>query len=120
MASGYSVGVVVATYAIAVIGHAAAQATFWLIPSDEFKGHIAEVGIAAIGSIGMIGAFIGPFAFGLARDYTGSYQTGLLSVSALYAVAITILMYSRTGTLSNRAREVEGPLSAGGSRAGAA
>ena len=55
---------------------AASQAAFWLIPSDGFTGPLAEVGVAAIGSIGMVGAFVGPYVFGLARDHTGSYAVG--------------------------------------------
>jgi cyanate permease len=38
----------------------------------------------------MIGAFIGPYAFGLARDVTDSYSAGLLLVAALYMLAISV------------------------------
>ena len=72
----------------------ASQAAFWLIPSDAFVGPLAEVGIAAIGSIGMIGAFIGPYAFGLTRDVTGSYSAGLLFVAALDMLASVFVHYS--------------------------
>ena len=60
------------------IGGNAVQAAFWLIPSDVLHGRSAAVGVAAIGSIGMVGSFIGPYGWGVARDFTGSYQAGLL------------------------------------------
>jgi len=96
MATRQSVAVVVIAYAIGVVAGAAAQATFWLIPADEFRGHVAEVGVAAIGSIGMIGAFLGPYTFGWTRDHTGNYTAGLLLVSVLYVGAAAAIFYMRS------------------------
>jgi len=90
-----SAWVVASTYVLTVACAAASQAAFWLIPSDEFKGPLAEVGVAAIGSIGMIGAFLGPSAFGVARDYTGGYTVGMLAVGGTYLVGAAIILYSR-------------------------
>jgi nitrate/nitrite transporter NarK len=73
----------------------AVQAAIWLIPSDELDGREAAVGLAAIGSIGMLGSFTGPFAWGLAKDYTGDYRAGLFGVAAAYLTAAGILLYIR-------------------------
>jgi ACS family tartrate transporter-like MFS transporter len=94
MALAHSAFLMVCSYAIGTVAGIAAQAAFWLTPSDEFKDRLADVGIAAIGSIGMIGAFIGPNAFGAVRDYTGDYKAGLLIVVTMFAVGTAVLACS--------------------------
>jgi ACS family tartrate transporter-like MFS transporter len=86
---------VVPAYAVALIFSFATQSIFYLIPSDMLRGRAAAGGIAAIGSIGMIGGFIGPSVFGLAKDYTGSFQTGLLWLAIPYLVAAGIVLFLR-------------------------
>jgi ACS family tartrate transporter-like MFS transporter len=78
MGSSSAPWIVVPAYVVLFMSQSAVQATFWLIPSDVFHGRSAAVAVAAIGSIGMTGAFMGPYAWGIARDFTGSYQAGLL------------------------------------------
>jgi ACS family tartrate transporter-like MFS transporter len=97
LAIGLSTGpwIVVPAYAITVIGSNAVQAAFWLIPSDAFHGRSAAVGVAAIGSIGMVGSFIGPYAWGVARDFTGSYRAGLLWLVLPHLVAAAIVLVVR-------------------------
>jgi len=87
--------VVVLAYVLYYMGYAAVQTAFWLIPSDTLHGRSATVGVAAIGSIGMLGAFIGPYAWGLAKDHSGSYQGGLLALAISYLVAASILVFIR-------------------------
>jgi MFS transporter, ACS family, tartrate transporter len=83
------------TYAVSVTFFMATQAVYFSIPSDVLRGRSAAAGIAAIGSIGMLGSFIGPYAWGLARDYTGNYRAGLLSIAAAYLCAAVILVILR-------------------------
>ena len=87
--------IVAGAYAVTAIVGAALQAVFWLIPSDALLGRSAAVGVAAVGSIGMIGAVVGPYAWGLARDLTGSYQAGLSSLTVPYLVAAGLLLLLR-------------------------
>lgn len=86
---------VVLAYAATVIFGNAIQAVFYLIPSDFLRGRSAAGGIAAIGSIGMVGSFVGPFAWGLAKDFTGSFQAGLLALTVPYLVAAMIIVVLR-------------------------
>jgi ACS family tartrate transporter-like MFS transporter len=95
--------VVVSSYVVFVIATNAVQAAFWLIPSDAFHGRSAAVGVAAIGSIGMLGSFIGPSAWGIARDFTGSYRAGLLALAVAQFVAATIVLVVRYNARSARA-----------------
>jgi ACS family tartrate transporter-like MFS transporter len=52
-------------------------------------------GIAAMNTVGMLGGFIGPYWMGIARDLTGDYQHGLLTLTipALIAAGIILLMW---------------------------
>jgi len=86
---------VVLIYGVNLIALWATQAVFWLIPSDETHGRPAAIGFAAIGSAGMIGAFIGPYAWGFAKDYTGTYHAGLIALAVAYSVAAANLLSVR-------------------------
>jgi ACS family tartrate transporter-like MFS transporter len=87
--------IVIAAYGLVVICTNAVQAIFYLIPSDVLEGRAAAVGVAAIGSIGMIGAFLGPAAWGMARDHTGSFQAGLLFLPLPCLVTIALVFLVR-------------------------
>jgi ACS family tartrate transporter-like MFS transporter len=104
LAMGISVApwVVVPAYVVYFVGANAVQAAFFLMPSDVLHGRSAAVGIAAIGSIGMVGSFIGPYAWGLARDFTGSYQAGLLSLALPNLVAAMIVLGVRHRARTHR------------------
>jgi MFS transporter, ACS family, tartrate transporter len=91
---------ILAAYVLTVVGTNAFQATFWLIPSDVLKGREAAVGVAAIGSIGMIGSFLGPYLWGIARDLTGGYRVGLLWLVVAHLIGAAILFVARRGARS--------------------
>ena len=55
------------------------------------------------GSIGMVGSFIGPYAWGVARDLTGNYQAGLLWLVLPHLAAATIVLVVRHGGRLTRA-----------------
>ena len=95
--------VVVPAYVVTFVCFSAVQGAFWLIPSDVLHGRSAAVGVAAIGSIGMIGSFVGPYAWGVTKDLTGDYQVGLLSLTLTHLVAAMIVLGVRYVARSNRA-----------------
>ncbi|MFO6446522.1 MFS transporter [Erythrobacter sp. NE805] len=53
------------------------------------------VGAAAINTISQIGAFVTPFAWGLATDATGSYAAGLALVGAMMATSAVLIWVLR-------------------------
>ncbi|NBW75789.1 MAG: MFS transporter [Sphingomonadaceae bacterium] len=75
-------------------------ATFcFAVPSVTSSGwpealHVRElaVGAAAINTISQIGAFSAPFAWGLARDATGSFQPGLIALSLVAAILTGLIL----------------------------
>jgi ACS family tartrate transporter-like MFS transporter len=75
----------------ALVGLYAIQAAFWLLPSDVLHGRSAAVGVAAIGSIGMLGAFAGPYAWGLAADATHGFATGQTVIAMMFAAAAVVI-----------------------------
>jgi MFS transporter, ACS family, tartrate transporter len=72
-----------ATGAVAV-----SQTTIW---TDVFPVRVLGINAAAINTFLQMGTFVGPIAFGMARDGTGSYTAGLLGLP----VALTLsLLFS--------------------------
>src|SRR5262249_19738912 len=64
---------------VAVVGITSARAIFWPIPARFLSGVGAAAGLAFINSIGTIGGFAGPYLLGWLKDFTGSFEAGLLS-----------------------------------------
>lgn len=95
MVIGRGPTLVVLCWAVCAVAGWAIQAVFWLIPSDEIHGRPAAIGFAAIGSVGMVGAFIGPYAWGLVKDSTGTYQGGLIGLAVAYSIAAAMLLSMR-------------------------
>ena len=66
-----------------------------VIWTDVLHIRLLAVGSAAINTLGNIGAFVGPFAWGIARDATGSFQAGLLALPVAYIAAAAIVLTLR-------------------------
>lgn len=106
MATGFALGslthrpvVVILAFAVAVISYNAAQGPALTLPSIFLRGRSSAIGYATVNMIGMLGGFVGPYWMGAARQLTGDYQRGLLTLaipSALSAGLIFVL--ARTGT----------------------
>ena len=75
------VWVAVPAFALTVIGYNAAQGPVLALPAAFLSGRTAAVGYAAITGIGIGGGFLGPYWMGRARDLTGDYQRGLLTLA---------------------------------------
>jgi ACS family tartrate transporter-like MFS transporter len=73
----------------------ASAAIIWAIPGDRLSGRSAAAGVAAIGSIGMIGSFLAPYGWGLLRDHTGGYTTGLTVLPVMFFIAAGIVFWLR-------------------------
>jgi len=85
--------------AIASISYYAVQGPLLALATSFLHGRSAAAGIAAMNTIGILGGFIGPFGMGLAKDYTGAYQPGLLMLvipSLVAAVTIYMMRFQAT------------------------
>lgn len=78
-------------FACIMIGFNAINATVWTIPCSFLAGKSAAAGIAAMNMIAILGGFIGPYWMGLAADFSGGYQRGLLACAAPVFLAAIIM-----------------------------
>jgi ACS family tartrate transporter-like MFS transporter len=83
--------------AIVAISYNSAQGPLMSIPAIFLKGKQAAAGFAMINTIGMVGGFLGPYWMGLAKDFTGDYQHGLLTLTAPALCAAVLLAGIRKG-----------------------
>ena len=80
----------------AAIGFKAASALFWPIPQGYLDARIAAAVIALINSIGNLGGFVAPTAFGFLEQKTGSIEGGLYGLAATSLVAAVVISFART------------------------
>jgi ACS family tartrate transporter-like MFS transporter len=92
---------VLPAFAILFMGFAATGGPVWVIPSSFLTGKSAAAGIATVNMIAILGGFVGPYWMGLAKDWTGNYQSGLLTLAVPELIGAGIVLYmrraSRTG-----------------------
>ena len=69
--------------------------SFWSLPATFLSGPALAAGIAAINSIANIAGFSGPYIIGYAREATGSFAGGLLTVAAIGGIAMLIILTMR-------------------------
>jgi ACS family tartrate transporter-like MFS transporter len=86
--------IAVPALASTVIVYSALQGPLLSIPATFLKGRSAAAGIATMNSVGILGGFIGPYWMGIARQITGNYQHGLLTLTipSLMAAALILVM----------------------------
>jgi ACS family tartrate transporter-like MFS transporter len=82
----------------AVMGLQSMQSPFWAMPSALLTGAAAAGGLAMINAIGSLGAWIGPWVFGLVKDASGSDNIALLSLAlapVISAIALVLAGHDR-------------------------
>ncbi len=85
-------------YAIIFIGFNATAGPSWAIASSFLTGRSAAAGIATANTIAIVGGFLGPYWMGRAKDLTGNYQTGLLTLAVPAFAGAAILLFMRQQT----------------------
>ena len=76
---------------VAAIGQQCIAPTFWSLPTALLSGTAAAGGIALINAVGNLGGFVGPSAFGLVKDQTGSDTIALLCLAAAPVVSAIVV-----------------------------
>jgi ACS family tartrate transporter-like MFS transporter len=85
----------VALISVALAGIYAFKSPFWSLPGLFLSRSTAAVSIAAINSIGNLGGFVGPYAMGAAKTWTGSALGGLLFLSVLLVISFFMTWFMR-------------------------
>jgi ACS family tartrate transporter-like MFS transporter len=87
--------IVLPALGLVFIAFNAMQGPFWSLPPSFFTGKSSAAAIAAVNTIGITGGFFGPYYMGLAKDLTGDYQRGLITLSIPMLAAAGIMLYLR-------------------------
>ena len=80
----------------AAVGFKAASSLFWPIPQTYLDARIAAAVIALINSVGSLGGFVAPTAFGLLEARTGSIEGGLIGLAVVSLIAGLLVFMART------------------------
>ncbi|WP_432828420.1 MFS transporter [Dactylosporangium sp. CA-092794] len=64
---------------------------FWSVAMSRMSGLVAAAGLAFINMLGIIGGFVGPYAYGLIEDATGSLVTPYYVLAAASAVGVALV-----------------------------
>ncbi|WP_406139967.1 MFS transporter [Streptomyces sp. NBC_01089] len=89
---------------IAAMGFKPASPIFWTIPQSYLDARAAAPGIALINSIGNLGGFVAPTAFGLLEDSTGSTKGGLVGLTVIGFLAALSVLLVRGGGRNDKVR----------------
>jgi ACS family tartrate transporter-like MFS transporter len=93
----------VAGLALVPIGVYGFYVPFWCLATALLRGTAAAAGIAFVGSLGHVGAFVGPYVVGLLMDMTGRTTGALLGLASLaLAAAALCLVLRRQATVGAR------------------
>ncbi len=110
MATGFLIGglshhalIAVTAFAVTVFAYNAAQGPVLALPSAFLSGRTSAIGYAFINMVGMVGGFVGPYWMGRARDLTGDYQRGLLTLAVPSALAAGFIYLFRHFTQASSA-----------------
>ena len=104
---------VTSTPALVIAGYLLFAATWFttgvLVASswaDVLHVRQLAVGSAAINTLWQIGAFLSPYAWGVAKDATGDFRAGLIGASILAVGQALLILYVRADVMSERRKRV--------------
>jgi ACS family tartrate transporter-like MFS transporter len=80
------------------VGIYAGTPVFWTLPTALLSGTAAASGIALINSVGNLGGYLGPFAMGWLKEWTGGYAAGLYVLSGAMLGASLLVLRAPTPT----------------------
>ena len=80
----------------AAIGFKAASSLFWPIPQSYLDPRVAAAVIALINSLGNLGGFVAPAAFGILQQRTGTVSGGLVVLGVISCVAAALVFLTRS------------------------
>ncbi|MEU0738047.1 MFS transporter [Streptomyces sp. NPDC006134] len=93
-----------AALCVAAMGFKTSSPIFWTIPQSYLDARIAAPAIALINSVGNLGGFVAPTAFGLVEEATGSTTGGLVGLTVVGFLAALSVLLLRGGGRNDRVR----------------
>ncbi|MCY0386946.1 MFS transporter [Robbsia sp. Bb-Pol-6] len=86
------------------IGFKAAASLFWPIPQGYLDARVAAGVIALINSIGNLGGFFAPAAFGYLHQHTGSISGGLYGLGVISVMAAGAVFFTKNRRVDRAVR----------------
>ncbi|MEY4761711.1 MAG: permease [Pseudomonadota bacterium] len=80
---------------VAAVGDLGSRGPFWALPPRFLAGGSLAAGIALINTLGSLGGFVGPYAVGLVKGFTGGFTGGLLFLSGLLVLSAVATLHLR-------------------------
>lgn len=75
---------------------------FFALPPMLLAPSTTVVGIALINSIGNLGGFLGPYAIGLLKEYTGSTGAGLIFLSVMLLIGFVLVLFIKSDSVQEK------------------
>ena len=88
----------VTLWSFAVMGAISVLGPFWSLPNEFLTGASAASGIALVTSLGSLGGFLGPYAFGAVAHMTGGPYRGFAFASIPLFLSAVLILALRKGT----------------------
>jgi ACS family tartrate transporter-like MFS transporter len=95
MAFTDSPAIVMAAYVVAITANFAVAGVIWLTPGEILDPRAVGIAVAAINGVGQVASFLMPYAWGVAKDFTGDFRVGLASLIVPYVVAVALVLMMR-------------------------
>ncbi|MGW7519114.1 MFS transporter [Streptomyces sp. NPDC054796] len=86
-----------AALCVAAMGFKTSSPVFWTIPQSYLDARVAAPAIALVNSLGNLGGFVSPTAFGILEDATGSTEGGLIGLSVVGVLCALSVRFLRGG-----------------------
>jgi ACS family tartrate transporter-like MFS transporter len=84
--------VVMSAYVVAITANFAVAGVIWLTPGEIVDPRAVGVAVAAINGVGQVASFLMPYAWGVAKDFTGDFRVGMMSLTVPYLVAVALVL----------------------------
>lgn len=80
---------------VALIGLSSVRTCFYSIPATFLSKQAAAGGIAFINAVGSLGGLVGPYAVGVLKDMTHSFNAGLIGMAGMLCLATVLTLILR-------------------------
>jgi ACS family tartrate transporter-like MFS transporter len=94
-ASLHSPTLIVLALSVSMVGQRSATGPFWVLPSTFLTGSAAAGGIALINSVSNLSGLVGPYVFGLLRQASGSFHSGMLLLALVTLAGAALALHLR-------------------------
>jgi ACS family tartrate transporter-like MFS transporter len=91
----HSTGPVILALSIAAAGLLSTHGPIWPLPATFLTGSAAAGGIAVMTTLANLGGFLGPFAVGVLKERSGTFQSGLLLLALISLVGAALALRLR-------------------------